>query len=170
MSDRSHKPEVPISEMPGYKQLLTMLTKEEIEEFHGVFQVFDIDGDETISVKELSQIMRTLGQNPTEEEIINMMAEADEDESGEIDFYEFCMLMGKRRLESEQDEELIEVFKQFDKDGDGFINAQDLKAIFVELGQDKISEDDCEFLIKLHDVDEDGLLDFNEFVSTIMAK
>ena len=40
--------------MPGYKQLLTMLTKEEIEEFRGVFQVFDIDGDETISVKELS--------------------------------------------------------------------------------------------------------------------
>ena len=31
-------------------------------------------------------------------------------------------------------------------------------------------KDDCEFLIKLHDVDQDGLLDFNEFVSTIMAK
>ena len=78
--------------------------------------------------------------------------------------------MGKRRLESEQDEELIEVFKLFDKDGDGFIDAIDLRAIFVELGQDKISEDDCEFLIKLHDTDQDGLLDFNEFVSTIMAK
>ena len=34
--------------------------------------------------------MRTLGQNPTEEEIIKMMAEADEDDSGEIDFREFC--------------------------------------------------------------------------------
>ena len=45
--------------------------------------------------------MRSLGQNPTEEEISQMMAEADEDESGEIDFKEFCMLMGKRRLESE---------------------------------------------------------------------
>ena len=62
------------------------------------------------------------------------------------------------------------VFKLFDKDNDGFIDALDLRAIFVELGQDKISEDDCEFLIKLHDVDKDGLLDFNEFISTIMAK
>ena len=49
--------------------MLTLLSKEEIEEYRGVFQVFDIDGDETISVKELSSIMRTLGQNPTEEEI-----------------------------------------------------------------------------------------------------
>merc|ERR1712232_1193760 len=105
----------------------------------GIIKSFDINGDETISVKELSAIMRTLGQNPTEEEIIKMMAEADEDESGEIDFKEFCMLMGKRRLESEQDEELIEVFRLFDKDGDGYINAVDSRAIFIELGQDKIS-------------------------------
>ena len=45
-----------------------------------------------------------------------MMAEADEDQSGEIDFKEFCMLMGRRQQENEQDEELIEVFKIFDKD------------------------------------------------------
>ena len=150
--------------------MLGLLSKEEIEEFRGVFQVFDIDGDETISVKELSSIMRTLGQNPTEEEISQMMEEADEDQSGEIDFKEFCMLMGRRQQENEQDEELIEVFKLFDKDNDGFIDALDLRAIFVELGQEKISEDDCEFLIKLHDVDKDGLLDFDEFISTIMAK
>ncbi len=61
--------------------------------------------------------------------------------------------MGKRKSENEQDEELIEVFKLFDKNGDGYIDAVDLRAIFVELGQDKISEDDCEFLIQLHDVD-----------------
>ena len=77
------------------------LTQEQIEDFYGVFNMFDVDGDQTISVKELSTIMRSLGQNPTEEEIQKMIEEADEDESGEIDFYEFCNLMAKRIKETE---------------------------------------------------------------------
>ena len=45
--------------------------------------MFDVDNDKTISVKELSTIMRSLGQNPTEEEVSQMMKDADEDDSGD---------------------------------------------------------------------------------------
>ena len=65
--------------------------------------------------------------NPTDEEVARMMAEADEDNSGEIDFYEFAILMGKKLAETEHDEELVEVFKLFDKDGDEYLDASDLK-------------------------------------------
>ena len=63
--------------------------------------MFDVDNDKSISVKELSTIMRSLGQNPTEEEVAKMMEDADDDNSGEIDFFEFCNLMAKRIKETE---------------------------------------------------------------------
>ena len=70
------------------------LTYEQIEDFRGVFEMFDVDNDKSISVKELSTIMRSLGQNPTEEEVAKMMEDADDDNSGEIDFFEFCRNVG----------------------------------------------------------------------------
>ena len=131
--------------------------------------MFDVDGDKSISVKELSTIMRSLGQNPTEEEVAKMMEDADDDHSGEIDFFEFCNLMAKRIKETEQDKELIEVFNLFDKNEDKSIDWRDLREVFVELGHE-ISEEDCRLLVKLHDTDGDGKLNFQEFVYTIMAR
>merc|ERR1712060_425969 len=136
----------------SHEQLMTLrkdLTQEQIEDFRGVFEMFDVDNDKSISVKELSTIMRSLGQNPTEEEVAKMMEDADEDNSGEIDFFEFCNLMAKRIKETEQDEELIEVFNLFDKNEDKSIDWRDLREVFVELGHE-ISEADCKLLIRLH--------------------
>lgn len=45
------------------------LSEEEIEEFKQAFALFDKDGDGTISSKELGTVMRSLGQNPTEQEL-----------------------------------------------------------------------------------------------------
>ena len=45
-----------------------------------------------------------------------MIDEYDLDGSGEIDFFEFALLMGKKLADTEKDEELIDVNKWFDKD------------------------------------------------------
>jgi calmodulin len=37
--------------------------------------------------------MRALGQNPTEQELLDMVNEVDIDGSGTIDFSEFCQMM-----------------------------------------------------------------------------
>lgn len=51
----------------------------DISEFKEAFSLFDKDGDGTISVKELGTAMRSLGQNPTEQEIKEMINEVDTD-------------------------------------------------------------------------------------------
>ena len=50
-----------------------------LAEFKEAFHLFDKDGDGTISTKELGTVMRSLGQNPTEKELQDMVNEVDED-------------------------------------------------------------------------------------------
>ena len=45
------------------------LTEQQKEEFRAMFSLFDKDGDGTVSTSELGTVMKTLGQNPTEEEL-----------------------------------------------------------------------------------------------------
>uniref|UniRef100_G1LPN4 EF-hand domain-containing protein n=1 Tax=Ailuropoda melanoleuca TaxID=9646 RepID=G1LPN4_AILME len=57
------------------------LTEEQIAEFKEAFSLFDKDGDGTITTKELGTVMRSLGQNPTEAELQDMINEVDADGS-----------------------------------------------------------------------------------------
>jgi calmodulin len=43
------------------------------------FSLFDKDGDGVINLKELGVAMRTLGENPTEPELLQIMNEVDID-------------------------------------------------------------------------------------------
>jgi len=65
------------------------------EEMREAFQIFDSDGNGTISAEELRQIMKNLGENLTDEEINDMVNEADLDGDGEIDYMEFVRMMFK---------------------------------------------------------------------------
>ena len=53
-------------------------------ELREAFSLFDKDGDGSISTKELGTVMRSLGQNPSEDELTDMVKEVDVD--GKIAF------------------------------------------------------------------------------------
>ena len=48
--------------------------------------MFDVDGDQTITHEELGIVLRSMGQNPSEQELKEMIGEMDEDGSGTVDF------------------------------------------------------------------------------------
>ena len=65
--------------------------------------------------------MRSLGQNPTDAEVQDMINEVDVDGSGAMEFPEFCVMMVKKMAESDTENEVREAYRVFDKDRDGFI-------------------------------------------------
>ena len=103
------------------------LTEEQIAEFKEAFSLFDKDGDGTITTKELGTVMRSLGQNPTEAELQDMINEVDADGNGTIDFPEFLTMMARKMKDTDTEEEIREAFRVFDKDGNGFISAAELR-------------------------------------------
>lgn len=48
-------------------------------DFKDTFNLFDKDGDGTISTNELAMVMRSLGQNPSDAELESMLKDVDED-------------------------------------------------------------------------------------------
>ena len=64
------------------------------------------DGSGAISSKELLGVMRAMGQNPTEDELNNMVMEVDLDGNGTIEFPEFLEMMKQKASTVDQEGEL----------------------------------------------------------------
>lgn len=60
----------------------TLIPETFLLEYKEVFAIFDKDNDGTINVGELGRALRSLGQNPTEKEVQEMISEVDEDGRG----------------------------------------------------------------------------------------
>jgi len=145
------------------------LSQDQISELKEAFALFDKDGDGSITTKELGTVMRSLGQNPTDVELQDMVNEIDVDGSGTIDFQEFLSLMARKSQDSDVEEELIEAFKVFDRDGNGLISAAELRYVMMNLGE-KLSDEEVDDMIREADIDDDGHINFEEFRRMMEAK
>ena len=65
------------------------LTKEEQNKCWEAFSAFDKDNSGFIDANELRIVLEMMGQKTTEEEIFRMIAEADSENTGQINFEQF---------------------------------------------------------------------------------
>lgn len=75
----------------------------------------------------ISTLYRSLGQDPTDVELQDLVNDVDSDQDGSIDFQEFLAMMSKKLKDTDDEAEIEAAFKMFDKNGDGFISANELK-------------------------------------------
>ena len=146
-----------------------IFSEDEISEFKAMFEMYDKDSKGYIDKRDLGALMRSLGQNPSFQEINQMIEEVDEDKNGEITFLEFLGLLARRMKEADPEDELLEAFKVFDRDGNGKISAHELRYVLLKSGEN-FTEQDIEDLIHEADVDGDGSIDYQEFVKIMMSQ
>ncbi|KAH9687930.1 calmodulin [Citrus sinensis] len=175
-----------------------VLPEDQIAEFQEAFCMLDGDGDGCITIEELAVAIKSLDQNPTEEELRNMISEVDVngngtiefgeflnlmarkmklrhmiDEvdangNGTIEFEEFLDLMAKKMRETKAQEEMKEAFKVFDKNRDGFISPNELRHVMLNLGE-KVTDEELEQMVKDADLDGDGQINYEEFSRMMLA-
>ncbi|EZG55535.1 calmodulin [Gregarina niphandrodes] len=147
------------------------LSREVVNNFQEAFNLFDKDGDGTITAEELATVMRNLGQNPTESEVQDMMNEVDADGNGTIDFTEFLSVMARKVKDSDHKEELMAAFKVFDRDGDGVISSDELRGVMAALGE-TLTVEEVEEMMREASEGETGIdrIDYQGFVRMVMRK
>ena len=131
--------------------------------------MFDKAGDETITTNELGTVMRSLGQNPTEAELQDMINDVDVDGNGTIDFPEFLTIMARKMKDTDSEEEIREAFRVFNKSGNGFISGAELKHVMNNLGE-KLTDEEIDEMIRESDIDGDGYVNYEEFVTMMTSK
>jgi len=139
-------------------------SEEQIAEFKEAFSLFDKDSDGTIDSEELGTVLRSMGNQPTDEEVEDMIRLADQDGNGAIDFAEFIEMMPTQERDENAEEEMLEAFRVFDVDGDGSITADELRQIFNNLGE-KLTDEEISDMIYEADTDGDGEINYQEFVT-----
>lgn len=127
--------------------------KEELDSYRAAFDLFDIDKQGTISVKEVCKIMKNFGNPMPEEHVRALFNKIDTSGDGEIEFDEFVSLMKEMEMEDENmdgDEVSVEVlmkaFEAFDKDKKGKITMIEFNMIMTQLCPEFTEEEFSGFL------------------------
>ncbi|GAB4836209.1 Mitogen-activated protein kinase cpk1 [Ancistrocladus abbreviatus] len=137
------------------------LSEEEIAGLKEMFKMIDTDNSGQITYEELKAGLEKVGANLKESEIYDLMQAADVDNSGTIDYGEFiAATLHLNKIEKE--DYLFAAFSYFDKDGSGYITADELQQACEEFGIEDVR---LEEMIREVDQDNDGTIDYNEFVA-----
>merc|ERR1712080_347727 len=150
----------------------TNLAPDEIKCLKNCFDLFDTKKKEFLSADDLGEVLRAMGFRPSQEELMDILKEIDEDGSGEIEFGEFCQLCALFLVEDPNIEtmkrELKDAFRVYDKEGQGFITAETLRGLIHELLN--VDGEELEAIIEELDEDGSGSMDFDEFCEMMKNK
>ncbi|KAJ4840088.1 Calcium-dependent protein kinase 20 [Turnera subulata] len=137
------------------------LSEEEIAGLKEMFKMIDTDNSGHITMEELKIGLEKVGAILKDSEIHGLMQAADIDNSGSIDYGEFIAAMLHLNKVQKEDH-LYAAFSYFDKDGSGYITKDELQLACEQYGLGDVHIED---VIREVDQDNDGRIDYNEFVA-----
>ena len=141
--------------------IASRLDENEIVNLKNIFAAFDKHKKGQILYEELKQgLIQLKSSNINEKQIQDLFKNIDVDKNGKIDYTEFlaATLQKQNYLKIER---LYEAFCLFDKDNSGKITKDELMKV---LKVDKNQEKEIEKIIKEADKDEDGVINYKEFL------
>merc|ERR1719347_114566 len=102
-------------------------------------------GEQEIPSKDVGHVLRILGQNPTEDDIVDMVMKASVDQMDDV----------------------RAAFRVFDYDNNGSISKEELREAMVNFGE-KCTEEEFDYMFAQADKNRNGRIDFDEFVEMML--
>ena len=164
MSRRTHNQQQPQSN----KEYVTVTKKldvpeEKLAEYREAFNMFDRNKKGTLSIGDITKIMKNFGYPMTKEEARGMISHVDASGDGEVDFDEFVMLMEKQ-VHNLGDDPVLLAFRDLDKNSDGKITNQEFRYFLTHVGENTYTDEEVDSLFKDCGLKDDDELEYEEFI------
>jgi len=131
-----------------------------------VFEVFDSDGDGALNQQELGLVLRSMGYNPSEKQVLELASTCpNPDHITTADVSRITLAAPKPANNNEK--ELMEAFRVFDRDENGLITLNEMRVIFTTLGE-SIGVDEVNSVLEQCTVDDNGKVKYADFVKLIL--
>jgi calmodulin len=128
-------------------EIKSYLKQELIDVAANLFKRFDKGKKNAVAIKDLGNMMRLLGYNPTEKEIKEMIAKLDVAATGFFTKEEFLACLARKERDSDTIQELVNAFRVFDADSNGKIEEKYMRYILCKMGSG-LTDDEMDNLLK----------------------
>jgi len=146
-------------------------TPDQIEDYREAFGLFDRVGDGKVAYNQIADIMRALGQNPTNKEVKLILGNPTPEDmtTKRVTFEEFLPMLQTvvNNPNKAQFEDYVEGLRVFDKEGNGTVMGAELRIVLITMGE-KMSEAEVDSLLAGQE-DENGCVNYEAFVKHIMS-
>ncbi|KAA0187132.1 putative Calmodulin A [Hyalella azteca] len=132
----------------------------EIESAKECFAIYSIN--HKLPRNNLGKALRSLGANPSNQDLQQMIAKMRVPDP--LSLQDFLSVLEQDFPPPDSEEEIREAFGVFDKDGEGTISASELKHVLMTMGE-KLTQEEVELIVREADVDEEGQIRYEQFVS-----
>ncbi|XP_064604643.1 myosin regulatory light chain 2, smooth muscle minor isoform-like [Liolophura sinensis] len=123
--------------------VFAMFDQAQIQEFKEAFNMIDQNRDGFIDKEDLHDMLASLGKDPTEKYLEEMMKAA----PGPINFTMFLTMFGDKLNGTDPEDVIRNAFACFDEDGTGFIPEDRLRDLLTQMG-DRFTEDEVDEIFR----------------------
>nr|XP_006821627.1 PREDICTED: calmodulin-like [Saccoglossus kowalevskii] len=135
------------------------------------FNKYDTDNDGLLTMNQLEQVLKALGQTATDTDIRHMVAgsETHSDDTAMIELSRFIRTMSRKMSDNNGGDALKAAFRVYDKNGDGFISEAKIRHVMDHV-LEKATPAEVEEMIRKADSNGDGNINYEEFEKMLLKK
>ncbi|KNC54869.1 uncharacterized protein AMSG_12359 [Thecamonas trahens ATCC 50062] len=138
------------------------------EQIKLAFDKYDKTEEGVIKPEDVPVVLRSLGYNPSEKDVKEILASLRLTEENMVVFVEFLNAAAPKMVAPDAEELILEAWRLFDAQGNGFITSAQLFHIMTNLGE-KLTQAEVDELIREADPGATGAIDYEAF-SKIMLE